>query len=79
MPECKQKDPVSSEKQRADAMRSEESKRVGLCADCRHARHIESARGSKFYQCGLSFTNPSFAKYPRLPVLTCRGYEPTDK
>ncbi|MFZ0772675.1 MAG: hypothetical protein WAN08_14760 [Candidatus Sulfotelmatobacter sp.] len=46
----------------------------GLCGDCVHARMIASDRGSTFVQCQLSFTDPRFAKYPRLPVLTCSGY-----
>jgi len=49
--------------------------RLGLCADCIHARWIESDKGSRFLQCQLSFTDKSFEKYPRLPVLVCRGYE----
>ena len=47
----------------------------GLCGDCAHARRIQSSRGSAFYQCQLSFTDTQFEKYPRLPVVTCRGYE----
>ncbi len=47
---------------------------AGLCADCTHAAFIESDRGSVFLQCQLSFTDPDFAKYPRLPVLVCKGY-----
>jgi hypothetical protein len=47
----------------------------GLCLTCRHSRRIESDRGSVFWQCQLSFTDPRFAKYPRLPVLQCSGYE----
>lgn len=27
-----------------------------------------------FWMCRLSATDPSFARYPRLPVLQCRGY-----
>ena len=46
----------------------------GLCADCKFAHVIESDRGSVFYQCKLSFTDPRFPKYPRLPVLECDGY-----
>src|SRR5579872_55408 len=46
----------------------------GLCADCRFAAVIRSARGSVFYQCRRSFTEPAFAKYPRLPVVSCSGY-----
>jgi hypothetical protein len=48
--------------------------RVGLCLDCLHAQRIQSARGSIFYRCKLSDTDPAFAKYPRLPVLQCAGY-----
>jgi beta-hydroxyacyl-ACP dehydratase FabZ len=46
----------------------------GLCADCRFAAVIRSGRGSIFHQCRLSFTDPAYSKYPRLPVLTCSGY-----
>jgi hypothetical protein len=48
---------------------------AGLCAECVHARHIESSHGSVFYLCELSHTDPRFAKYPRLPVLSCDGYK----
>jgi hypothetical protein len=50
---------------------------VGLCENCRHARVIRSDRGSVFHLCQLSLTDPSFPKYPRLPVIECRGYEAT--
>jgi hypothetical protein len=46
----------------------------GLCANCAHARRIESARGSLFVLCHLSASDSTFAKYPRLPVVECRGY-----
>jgi hypothetical protein len=49
----------------------------GLCAGCRHCRRVESSRGSVFVFCELSLTDPGFAKYPRLPVLSCLGYEKT--
>jgi hypothetical protein len=52
-----------------------EQPKVGLCADCRHGRKIESDRGSAFWRCELSQSNPQFPKYPRLPVLTCSGYQ----
>jgi len=41
-------------------------------------RNMESDRGSVFYLCQRSATNPAFPKYPRLPVLHCRGYEPEE-
>jgi len=35
---------------------------------------VTSSRGSRFYLCRLSFTDPRFARYPTLPVLACSGY-----
>jgi len=49
---------------------------IGLCADCLHSRQIQSKRGSIFFLCKLSESDPTFPKYPRLPVLSCRGYAP---
>ena len=48
----------------------------GLCSSCRHARVITSGRGSVFSLCQLSSRDPSFPRYPALPVVACRGYEP---
>ena len=48
---------------------------VGLCADCRHASQVTSAHGSLFWLCRLAARDPAFAKYPRLPVLRCPGYD----
>lgn len=53
---------------------SDANPRLGLCADCLNARLIESAKGSQFLLCQLSQSNPSFPKYPRLPILACAGY-----
>lgn len=51
--------------------------RVGLCAACRHARRVVTPR-STFWLCDRARTDPSFEKYPRLPVLDCPGYEPVE-
>lgn len=48
---------------------------AGLCADCRHLRLIESAR-SVFVRCGLADEDPSFRRYPPLPVRRCQGHDP---
>jgi hypothetical protein len=48
----------------------------GLCDSCVFRRVIRSDRGSIFYMCEKSFIDPSFPKYPRLPVLQCAGYQP---
>ena len=48
----------------------------GLCATCAHRREVTSGKGSVFVLCERSKTDPSFPRYPRLPVLACRGHEP---
>jgi hypothetical protein len=52
---------------------------VGLCADCQHARRVESSRGSPFYLCQRSASDAAFPKYPRLPVIQCSGYAPSQR
>jgi len=47
----------------------------GLCADCIHRKEIRSDRGSVFIMCLRSFSEPEYPKYPRLPVLSCAGFE----
>ena len=47
---------------------------VGLCARCRHARQVATPR-SLFWLCDRSRTDASFARYPRLPMLDCPGFE----
>ncbi|MFN8455119.1 MAG: hypothetical protein U0401_10715 [Anaerolineae bacterium] len=49
---------------------------AGLCAACRHAKIIHSAKGSLFIMCNLVKTDPRYSKYPVLPVLRCQGFEP---
>ena len=47
----------------------------GLCGTCRHARVIASDRGQRFLRCGLSDTDPRYARYPLLPIAVCAGYD----
>ena len=49
--------------------------RVGLCLTCQHVDVITSSRESTFYRCRRAETDPTFRKYPALPVVACRGYE----
>ena len=49
---------------------------AGLCDRCTHQRLIRNTRGSEFSLCERSRTDPGFPRYPRLPVETCRGFEP---
>ncbi|HEY2604150.1 MAG TPA: hypothetical protein VGI67_21515 [Thermoleophilaceae bacterium] len=49
---------------------------AGLCDRCRHQRVVKNTRGSVFSLCERSKAEPeSFPRYPRLPVLECRGFE----
>ena len=48
---------------------------VGLCAACVWVRTTGNRRGSVFYLCGRHQLDPTFRKYPPLPVLQCRGFE----
>jgi hypothetical protein len=67
--------PVSVSEGKREEKRETRRPGVGLCADCRFMRRIESDRGSTFYLCERSATDANFPKYPRLPVLQCAGYE----
>ena len=49
--------------------------RAGLCDSCVHQQLVRTTRGSEFSLCRRSRTDPAYPKYPRLPVLACRGYE----
>ncbi|HEY5377468.1 MAG TPA: hypothetical protein VIK01_27500 [Polyangiaceae bacterium] len=48
--------------------------RVGLCATCSHARVIQTTKGSEFWLCEKSKTDPRFTKYPPLPIRACLGF-----
>jgi L-amino acid N-acyltransferase YncA len=49
---------------------------LGLCSTCVHQKIIRSGRGSTFSMCLRHKTDPSYPKYPRLPVIECPGHEP---
>ncbi|HXP98583.1 MAG TPA: hypothetical protein VN845_00795 [Solirubrobacteraceae bacterium] len=48
---------------------------AGLCETCRHRQLVPNTRGSVFWLCTRSRTDPAYPRYPRLPVLSCPGYE----
>ena len=50
---------------------------AGLCDTCRYQREVRTTRGSRFSLCERSRDDPAYPRYPRLPVLACRGYEPS--
>ena len=59
-------------------MVKESARRNGLCDSCRHQRLVPNTRGSVFSLCERSREDPDFSRYPRLPVLRCPGFEPTE-
>ncbi len=48
----------------------------GLCGGCRHVRVVTSGKGSTFFLCRRATEDPTFRKYPPIPVTECRGFEP---
>lgn len=48
---------------------------TSLCETCSWMREITTPKGSRFLLCQLSQTDPTYAKYPRQPVLMCDGYQ----
>ena len=56
----------------AEASRGDEAS--GLCQRCKWSRRVETRRGSVFRLCLRHQEDPSFPKYPTLPVRRCRGF-----
>jgi hypothetical protein len=50
--------------------------RLGLCARCVHHRPVPTRRGMTYHRCALAETRPELERYPKLPVRSCRGYQP---
>ncbi|HSS04608.1 MAG TPA: hypothetical protein VLK89_05425 [Solirubrobacterales bacterium] len=48
----------------------------GLCDGCVHQQLVPNTRGSVFSLCLRSREDPRYSRYPRVPVLSCAGYEP---
>jgi hypothetical protein len=48
---------------------------VGLCDSCLQQRLVPNTRGSVFSLCERSKTDPAYPRYPRIPVLSCPGFE----
>jgi hypothetical protein len=48
---------------------------AGLCDRCRHQRLVPNTRGSVFSLCERSRSDPAYPRYPRLPVLSCSGFD----
>jgi hypothetical protein len=51
---------------------------LGLCASCLHRQEVRNTRGSVFSLCLRSREDDAYPRYPRLPVLECKGHEPRE-
>lgn len=51
------------------------SPRAGLCETCEHQQLVPNTRGSTFSLCRRSREDAAYPRYPRLPVLSCPGYQ----
>ena len=48
----------------------------GLCWTCRHRKVNQTKRGTAYLRCTRAEWDERLTRYPRLPVLSCVGYEP---
>ena len=53
-----------------------EAERVGLCLRCRHVRVVHSHANHDYYRCQRYDDDGRYARYPRLPMRRCDGYDP---
>jgi hypothetical protein len=50
----------------------------GCCGECLHARVNVTRRGTAYLRCLRAVWDVRLARYPRLPVRSCPGFEPVD-
>jgi len=48
---------------------------AGLCDACLHQKLVPNTRGSIFSLCLRSREDPSYPRYPGLPVRACPGFQ----
>jgi len=51
--------------------------KIGLCARCHFCQPAGNVRGSVFYRCRRAESDPTYTRYPRLPVTQCPGFAAT--
>jgi hypothetical protein len=52
---------------------------IGLCATCSFGRLFRSGRGITYVSCERSRTDPAYPRFPSIPMLRCKGFEPRDE
>lgn len=54
-------------------LKAEIARRVGDCFGCAHSKTLKTKTGSAIFLCGRAEKEPSFARYPSLPMKVCSG------
>ena len=57
-------------------LKAEILRRVGDCLDCGHAKTLTTKSKSAIFMCGRADKEPSYARYPALPLRDCPGRSP---
>ena len=57
-------------------LKAEISRRVGDCFGCAHVKTLETKSKSAIFMCGRAEKEPSYPRYPALPLLNCPGRAP---
>jgi hypothetical protein len=47
----------------------------GLCADCQYAKLTQTRHGPAYLRCTRAAWDAALARYPRLPVIECPGFQ----
>jgi hypothetical protein len=61
--------------QSPDSARRKLGAAPGLCGTCVHAKLNETHRGTAYLRCTRAAWDDRLPRYPRLPVITCPGFE----
>ena len=61
--------------QSPDSARRKLGAAPGLCGTCVHAKLNETQRGTAYLRCTRAAWDARLSRYPRLPVITCPGFE----
>ncbi|MDD5302862.1 MAG: cysteine-rich CWC family protein [Elusimicrobia bacterium] len=57
-------------------LKAEIASRVGDCFACSHSKTLKTKSGSAMFLCGRAEDEPSYARYPALPLLGGPGRSP---
>lgn len=67
---------LMSESQKQSGIESALGAEPGCCGGCAHAKLNATRRGTAYLRCLRAAWDDRLPRYPRLPVLSCHGFEP---